>query len=92
MRTKYGVDVNPLKNFYGNSRFFRCDISVVALRHNAMSHAEELRGQLTRQKASYRAQLFDGMDGRDAVLCLREIRRLEAELAQIDGTGTDKRE
>ena len=56
-----------------------------------MGRTDELRQQIGRQRAEYHAQLGDGMEPAHAVTCLREIRRLETELAKIEGDG-DKRE
>jgi len=52
-----------------------------------MGHPDELREQIDRQRAEYRARLSDGMEPAHAVICLREIRRLEAALAKIEGDG-----
>ncbi len=52
-----------------------------------MSRADELRRQIRRKRAEYRAQLAEGMEGAHAVMRLREIKQLEAELARIEGSG-----
>lgn len=56
-----------------------------------MDRTDELRQRIRRQTAAYRALLADGTEGEHAVTHLRAIRRLEAELAQIEG-GSDARE
>lgn len=56
-----------------------------------MGRPEQLREQIQRLMAEYRRRLSEGMDGADAVMCLSEIRRLESELAKIEGD-SDKRE
>lgn len=55
-----------------------------------MGRIDELRQQIGRQRAEYRARLSDGMEPEHAVTSLREIRRLESELAKIESDG-DKR-
>ncbi|HVA16539.1 MAG TPA: hypothetical protein VMV59_02380 [Candidatus Dormibacteraeota bacterium] len=52
-----------------------------------MDRAEEIRHQI----AGHRRQLAEGVTGERAVERLREIRRLESELAEIEGD-SDKRE
>ena len=52
---------------------------------------EDRAEQVRRQIAEYRKQLAEGVNGERAVECLREIRRLETELAQIE-IDTERRE
>ena len=47
--------------------------------------------QIRRKIAHYRRQLAEGINGERAVEILREVRRLETELARIEGGG-DKQE
>ena len=47
-----------------------------------MDRADQLRHQI----AEYRRQLAEGVSGERAVEYLRQIKRLENELAKLDGT------
>lgn len=56
-----------------------------------MNRADELRHQIRQRTAEYQARLFDGIEGEHAVMHLRAIRRLEAELAGLE-SGSDQRQ
>lgn len=56
-----------------------------------MDRADELRQLIRRRTAEYQAELADGIDGAFAVMQLRTIRQLQAELAMLE-SGSDKRQ